>query len=275
MTPDALARERAWLLDDEQSDHYLLPDAQIVATTALRTCKGNLQDVIEAEAMTCMYGDAGFGKSLAVNAALRELAAHHTVRVVFRSRPYPRDIRHALFHGLALPGQPPGHPIEFDRLLKAALAERFRVLVCDEAQWMARDCFEYWRHLWDDRHTRIAIVFVGGGDCYRVLRREPMLASRIYLWQQFRKMELEEVLCVVPVFHAVWAKADPALIAYADQRIGHGNFRKWARLTRHVLQGLARDRDRELDEKVLQWVASRTEGGDATRRRHAHDHPRP
>lgn len=40
------------------------------------------------------------------------------------------------------------------------------------------ECFELWRHLWDDRRTDIAIVFVGGGDCYRVLRREPMLSVR-------------------------------------------------------------------------------------------------
>ncbi|MFD6857896.1 ATP-binding protein [Rhodococcus sp. NPDC060086] len=65
--------------------------------------------------------------------------------------------------------------MEFDQTLKSVLAERFRVLVCDEAQWMSRECFEYWRHLWDDRRTDIAIVFVGGGDCYHVLSREPML----------------------------------------------------------------------------------------------------
>jgi AAA domain len=68
---------------------------------------------------------------------------------------------------------PPTRPIEFAALLKDALSERFRVLVCDEAQWLSRECFELWRHLWDDRRTDIAIVFVGGGDCYRVLRREP------------------------------------------------------------------------------------------------------
>jgi hypothetical protein len=45
--------------------------------------------------------------------------------------------------------------------------------------WLPRECFEYWRHLWDDRATDIAIVFVGGGDCYQVLRREPMLSSRV------------------------------------------------------------------------------------------------
>ena len=88
------------------------------------------------------------------------------------------------------------------------LAERPRVLVCDEAQWLSRECFEFWRHLWDDPRTDIAIVFVGGGDCYQVLRREPMLSSRVYVWQEFRRMTREQVFEVIPAFHPVWADAD-------------------------------------------------------------------
>ena len=68
------------------------------------------------------------------------------------------------------------------------------MLVCDEAQWLSPECFELWRHLWDDRRTQIAIVFVGGGDCYEVLRREPMLSSRVYVWQEFRRMPRAQVL---------------------------------------------------------------------------------
>jgi len=249
--------EPAWVDGPSQADHYLeLADAQIVGTRSLLACRDNLQDVIETRAMACMHGEAGFGKSLAVNASLRALAPDNTVRVVFRSRPTTRDIRHALFHGLHLPGRPPGHPIEFDRLLKAALSDQFRVLVCEEAQWMARECFEYWRHMWDDRSTRIAVVFVGGGNCYDVLHGEPMLASRIYLWQKFRRMGEEEVLNVIPVFHPVWSGIPKPLISYADKRAGHGNFRNWAADHHHVLQAQQR-RGAQLDADLLKWVFSR------------------
>ena len=247
----------AWVEEQAQRDHYLeLDQASIVGTKSLLRCRDNLEDVIEAGAMACMYGDAGFGKSLAVNASLRTLAPYNTVRVVFRSRPTTRDIRHALFHALHLQGPPPGHPIEFDRMLKQALAERFRVLVCDEAQWMSTECFEYWRHLWDEPSTQIAVVFVGGGDCHKVLKREPMLDSRVYLWQKFRKMEPEEVAAVIPVYHPVWSGLAPELITYADVHAGHGNFRNWARLTHHVLQARAR-RGAELNQDLLKWVFSR------------------
>jgi AAA domain len=172
-----------------------------------------------------VHGDAGLGKTLSVNASLRALAPADTCRVQFRARPTPRDIRHVLFDALGISGTPPTRPIQFDALLKDALSERFRVLVCDEAQWLSRECFELWRHLWDDRRTDIAIVFVGGGDCYRVLRREPMLSSRVYVWQEFRRLDREQVLVVIPAYHPVWAGADPEDIAYADVHAGHGNFR--------------------------------------------------
>ena len=164
-----------WAGIDEGADHYLgLAGAHVVATESLMMVRDNLADVVAAKAMMCVHGDAGLGKTLSVNASLRALAPADVCRVQFRARPTPRDIRHVLFDALGLSGSPPTRPIEFDALLKDALSERFRVPVCDEAQWLSRECFELWRHLWDDRRTDIAIVFVGGGDCYRVLRREPV-----------------------------------------------------------------------------------------------------
>jgi len=250
-----------WADIDEQDDHYLgLAGANVVATEALLALQDNLADVVAAKAMMCVHGDAGLGKTLSVNASLRALAPADVCRVQFRARPTPRDIRHVLFDALGISGTPPARPIEFDALLKDALSERFRVLVCDEAQWLSRECFELWRHLWDDRRTDIAIVFVGGGDCYRVLRREPMLSSRVYVWQEFRRLDREQVLAVIPAYHPVWAGADPADIAYADVHAGHGNFRAWSKITAHVVTALARlERDRP-DREILQWVFSRLGG---------------
>lgn len=148
------------------------------APTTRRQDRDTATPVIGRVGFPRLHGGAGFGTSCAVNAPLRELAPDNTLRVVFHSRPIPRDIRHPPVHGLHLPGHPPGRPTEVDVLLTGALAGRFRILVRDEAQWTGRECFEYWRRLGDGRETRIAVLFVGGG--YRVLRREPMLASRIF-----------------------------------------------------------------------------------------------
>jgi hypothetical protein len=241
-----------------REDHFLgLTGAQLVGTEALLTTKDNIETVIEAKAMMCAYGPAGYGKTMAVNAALRELAPQASYRLELRAGPTPRDIRHGLFDALHLPGEPPRRPSEFDALLKDALAEQFRVLVCDEAQWMSRTGFEFWRHLWDDKHTDIAVIFAGGDNCYRVLRREPMLASRIFIWQQFNRLTKTQIRTVIPAFHPVWATCPPELIDRVDAEAAHGSFRNWASITAHLTTGMAKTGAEHVTEDLVGWVYSK------------------
>lgn len=70
------------------------------------------------------------GWTLAVNMCLGELGPAEDVRrLAFRARPTARAARYELFTALDLPGAPPRHPSEFDRLLKTALAERPRTFL--------------------------------------------------------------------------------------------------------------------------------------------------
>ncbi|MET8192047.1 ATP-binding protein [Streptomyces sp. NPDC005246] len=249
------------LLPDESEDHFLgLEQAQLVGTDTLLTTRDNIEAVIEAKAMMCVYGPAGSGKTMSVNSALRHLAPDITHRLELRAGPTPRDIRHGLFQALGLPGEPPARPIEFDTLLKEALAEEFRVLVCDEAQWMKKTGFEFWRHLWDDKRTNIAVIFAGGDGCYKVLRREPMLASRIFIWQEFTRMSKDEVRETIPAFHPVWAEVDTVLIDAIDKQAAHGSFRNWANITTHILAGMKKLNLKQVDEDLVRWVYSKIGG---------------
>ncbi|EST39108.1 hypothetical protein N566_03830 [Streptomycetaceae bacterium MP113-05] len=249
--------QRRGRLPREREDHFMrLPDAQTVSTPALLTVRENIRCAIEAKAMICIYGQAGHGKSFAVNASLRELAPTLTRRIQFRARPSTRDLRHELFHALGLQGRPPSHAIEFDRMLRGALEEP-RVLVCDEAQWLSKLCFEYLRYLWDDTDSDLTIVFTGGNGCFEMLQSEPMLESRVYAWQEIGSMPLDEVLAVIPAFHPVWDDADPALIAVCDQEAAHGNFRAWAKITHHLTVGLKETGRERIDEELLRWAYSK------------------
>ncbi|MFE1442926.1 AAA family ATPase [Streptomyces sp. NPDC058739] len=244
-------------LPAERDDHYMrLPGAHVVSTRSLLTARENIRAAIEAKAMICIYGQAGQGKSFAVNASLRELAPAVTRRIQFRARPSTRDLRHELFHALGLPGRPPAHAIEFDRILRGALEEP-RVLVCDEAQWLSKLCFEYLRYLWDDTDSDLTIIFTGGNGCFEMLQSEPMLESRVYAWQEITRMSLDEVLEVVPAFHPLWGDADPDLIALCDQEAAHGNFRAWAKITHHLHLGLRETGRPRLDEDLLRWAYSK------------------
>ncbi|MFI6511926.1 AAA family ATPase [Streptosporangium sp. NPDC050855] len=243
---------------DEAHDHYLrLKGASVVVTEALQRIQDNVEIAIEERAMMCVHGDSGLGKTLSVNASLRELVPDDTVRIQFRSHPYPRDIRNVLFDALEIPGPAPVYPLEFDKLLKEKLAEKFRVLVCDEAQWLSTDCFELWRHLWDDPGTDITIIFVGGAHCYKVLQRERMLASRVLLWQKFEPLTAAEVMTVMPVYHSIWAEADLEDILLANRQAGHGNFRAWAKITVLAVRALKKLGRTTVDKDVLVWVFDR------------------
>ncbi|MDG9720107.1 ATP-binding protein [Streptomyces sp. DH24] len=191
-----------------------------------------------------------------MNASLRELAPTLTRRIQFRARPSTWDLRHELFHALGLPGCPLSHAIEFDRMLRGALEEP-RVLVCDEAQWLSKLCFEYLRYLWDDTSSDLTIVFTGGNGCFEMLQSEPMLESRVYAWQEIGRMPLDEVLTVIPAFHPVWADAEAELIAVCDQEAAHGNFRAWAKITHHLVTEMKESGREQVDEELLRWAYSK------------------
>ncbi|MFI7055488.1 AAA family ATPase [Streptosporangium canum] len=242
-------------------NHYLhLKNAQIIPSAGLRATHDNMKDVLDVKGMMCVHGAAGLGKTLSTTASLHELAPDATIRVQFRSRPTPSDIRTLLFEQLHIQGRMPALAAERDNLLKKVLSERFRAVVCDEAQWMSTECFEYCRHLWDDDQTDMAIIFVGGGDCYRVLRREPMLASRVFIWQEFKPLTQEEVVTYIPVYHPVWTNADPDDILFVNTHAAHGNLRAWAKITAHTLIGVQRADLETPNRDILQWVFSRLGG---------------
>lgn len=263
MTTTAIATPDGNENDNEnvgEPDFYLnLADARIVATEALLEAGENIADTIEARAMSCIYGDAGLGKTFSVLAALKEISADRVLLLQFRSRPTPRDIRQELFSELRLEGEPPSHPSEFDRLLKRALARKPYVLVCDEAQQFSRECFEFVRHLWDTGKgkNRPAVLFVGGEECYKTLYSEPALASRIYIWQEFTPMDPDEVQRTIPLFNPVWANASPDLIELTDDEGGAGTFRMWSKITYHVLKGMKRRGLTEVDENLVRWAIRR------------------
>jgi len=130
------------------------------------------------------------------------------------------------------------------------------LVIMDEAQWLNRECFEYLRHLHDDPDTRFALLFVGGDGCYELLRREPMLNSRLYAYQRFGPLPPAAVLAVIPTY----AAADAAVPRLVNDTCGHGNFRSWARFTCHASR-LCRRTGRTVCDEEIARNAFRTLGG--------------
>jgi DNA transposition AAA+ family ATPase len=235
--------------------HFLnLPGARVVATEQLLDTGDLVTDLIEVGAMGAVYGPAGTGKTFAVAQALADRPASSWVRTTFRSRPTTRFVRHELYTALGLGVVHPTSPVETDRLMKRALGERFRLVVIDEAQWLNRECFEYFRHLHDDPQTTFALLFVGGAGCYEVLHRETMLDSRLYAHVQFAPLTPKQVLQVIPVYHRIYGGVDPSLITLVNEQCARGNFRTWAKFTQHAVRIMERDGRPSLDEEIARNV---------------------
>jgi len=200
------------------SGHYQgLGGASAVATEALLDARELIGGVSDAQAMGAIYGPAGTGKSFAVTEVLTDRAERDWVHTEFRCRRTLRYVRQELARLLGIPEAGRLGPFETDWSLKHALSGAFQLLVIDEAQWLNRECFEYLRHLYDDPDTHFALLFVGGDGCYEVLRREPMLDSRLYAHQRFTALTQAEVLTVIPGYHPIYTDADPTVLRLVDE----------------------------------------------------------
>lgn len=243
------------------TEHYLkLRGAAVVATDQLLDTRDLVADLLEVKGMGAVYGPAGTGKTFAVDQALGEHPQRLWMRTVFRSRPTTRYVRHELYVQIGLGVVPPASPVETDVLLKRALGERVRLVVIDESQWLNRECFEYLRYLHDDPSTAFALLLVGGAGCYEVLRREPMLDSRLYAHLRFAELTSQEVAAVIPVYHPIYKGVPLSLITLVDECCAHGNFRTWAKFTHHAQRFLESSGRPALDEEVARNVFARFGG---------------
>jgi len=248
------------------SGHYQgLGGAAVLVTEALLDARELIGGISDAQAMGAIYGPAGTGKSFAVTEVLTDRTDRDWAHTDFRCRPTLRYVRQELGRLLGIPEAARLGPFEADWSLKHALSGAFRLLVIDEAQWLNRECFEYLRHLHDDPDTHFALLFVGGDGCYEVLRREPMLDSRLYAHQRFTALTQDEVLTVIPGYHSIYTDADPTVLRLVDEVCAHGNFRAWARFTHHATRLCTRTGRPRCDEEIAR-NAFRLLGG----RRHAH-----
>lgn len=57
--------------------------------------------------------------------------------------------------------------------------------------------------------TQFALLLVGGQGCYEVLRREPMLHSRLYEIVRFQELSDPECCQVLPAFHPLYSDVAP------------------------------------------------------------------
>lgn len=240
--------------------HFLdLQDAQTLATDHLLPTRRAVRDAAKANAMAVVHGEAGLGKTYAVDDAIGGID-RPVVWATFPSRPTPRLIAATLLELLT------GRPTRLDRFraitgLVELLSGGEHLVVVDESQLLTGDCIELLRYVHDQPTTRFGLVLVGGNGTWGVLSAEPMLASRVFRRVRFCALTRKQVLEQLPAFHHLYADCDPELIGWVDDLFAHGNLRAWASFTLSAA-ALAQDAGRAgLDEQIARNVFALHGGG--------------
>jgi AAA domain len=240
--------------------HFLeLEHARTLDTDHLLLARRAVRDAASANAMAVVHGEAGLGKTFAVETALHK-ADRPVLWATFPSKPTPRLIAATLLELLT------GRPTRLDRFrainrLVELLADRDRFVVIDESQLLNGDCIELLRYIHDQPTTRFALVLVGGNGTWRVLSAEPMLASRIFRRVRFQPLRRPEILGQLPGYHPLYETVDPGLIGWIDDVFAHGNLRDWAAFTLSAV-ALAQETGKPgLDEQITRNVFALHTGG--------------
>ena len=216
------------------------PGARLVSTRQLAAVAEAVAHTVAARGSICVFGETGCGKTLAVEQALHLLSRRIPLwRAVMAVRPGLPQLRATLLAALGVPAEPLSHRAEAtDRALLQALQQP-GVLFLDDTQRLAPPELDYLRLLMDAPTTQATTVLCGAGS-ERTLARAPALASRILTWHQVPRLKAAQLPDVLPLFHPLWATADPTDLHHADQTCARGNFRTWAKLTSHVYAAVNR-----------------------------------
>ncbi|WP_415954510.1 AAA family ATPase [Streptomyces sp. KLOTTS4A1] len=199
-----------------------------------------VEQTLAEQAVMCLYGDAGCGKTYALQTALAsrpELPGD--VRICHlspRPAPTPTALRAELLLAAGLPIPTTRDPGVLDTALRTQLAAHPHLLVVDEASRLTTDCVEYLCFLFDDPTTQLTLILATSTKGFRMLRRQPLLATRTTHWLQIHPLTYGEVRRAIPQLHPRWHDAGEAVLDRLDVRHGHGNFRRWAQITHHTLR---------------------------------------
>src|SRR4051812_23350295 len=105
-----------------------------MAIKAVAETEARILKAIKHNAMVCIHGHVGLGKTFAVHTVLRRRAPETTIRLRYNSGANMNEIRTQLWRRLDLPGEPPQSVGPCDQQIQDALEAEPRVLLIDEVQ---------------------------------------------------------------------------------------------------------------------------------------------
>jgi DNA transposition AAA+ family ATPase len=229
--------------------HFLkLEGAAAMNTVSFAATRDAFADAAEAEAIALIHGDAGLGKSFAMQHAIATAGLPVAALAFHTHMTLKRLLQELLFTVTGVPH--PGTRYALFDSLRETLADEPRLIVLDEAQLLNHESVETLRSLWDDSQTRFALVLVGGNGCWDLINSYPMLSSRIYTRVAFQPLNQDDVLELIPLYHPIYRDASARTIERIDKRFARGNFREWAAFTHMAKRICERDNTATVTNRV-------------------------
>jgi DNA transposition AAA+ family ATPase len=222
-------------------EHWLqLNGAPIIQTRHFLDAQEVLDDAAAVGGIATLIGEAGLGKSFAVEHWLEETPIR-TWQFTPRGMTTGRALLAQLLQLVTQTDEQP-HGTEFTLLprLLHELAYEDAVIVFDEAQWLKR-AMKTLRALWLHRRKPLGLVFVGGPEFEALLASESMLHSRLAGGVRFQPLTERDLGEILPHYHPIYLEANPQLFRRVNRRYANGSFRLWANFTRLAAKQCRRD----------------------------------
>lgn len=206
-----------------------------------------------------IYGQSGVGKSFATARGAEMCAAdpEAPAEVAWiqltggtQGKPLLRDLFPQIT-GTDAPARATTRQLESQ--LTAALEERHRVLVLDEAHLVRPNAMTVLRGLHDHPATDFALILVGMGTLITGL--DSAMNNRVQTRIEMRPIADDAIVQVLCAYHNVFTTAHPDMLVMLNRTRARGEFRWWALFLANVSARIAGTKTRTLTQKLADDAA--------------------
>ena len=187
----------------------------VVPTVAFRKAQHVAALAIRDREIATFTGDAGLGKTFAVDHATRT-CGEPWVWVQIGPAPRPKEVTSRLLKAL-LGSFQKGTLYELTDQLIEELADTPHIVVIDEAQNLDKDGLDQIRLIHDATPGGFPLFFVGGASCADTISSDPQLKDRVGGWCRFEPITGAELFTVLDTYHPFLAATDRHVIAELDR----------------------------------------------------------
>lgn len=213
-------------------------DAPINARTSrldiVRGLASCIVSIAKHRSIMRVLGPTGYGKSFTVGRALEvalgELEGWEPVWLDFSNWARGYALVREVY--VSVTGDEHGYDIKsgprLRSMLARELADRPRILVLDDAQWVNREALLMLAKLFDKKVNRACLVLIATDEFRARSPRE--FTRRTHYKQVIPQIATDEVVSTLTDYHPIFETADPDVLRTTNAYDAHGSFSWWAML---------------------------------------------